>query len=196
MTEAAKATTISSFNPTGDAPLISPEVDLRDFAFIPVEVRRLLTSETWLAANGDEKAAAVTLWLESWHQVPAGSLPDNDRMLAVLSQAGGKWRRVKEAALRGWVKCSDGRLYHPVVCEKAISAWGHKQAQRKRTEAARQTRLNKRVTASVTERAAQNVTGSNREGEGEGQTFPSQEEEFVGEVGRCDGGGWNDEEGF
>lgn len=85
MTEAAKATTISSFNPTGDAPLISPEVDLRDFAFIPVEVRRLLTSETWLAANGDEKAAAVTLWLESWHQVPAGSLPDNDRMLAVLS---------------------------------------------------------------------------------------------------------------
>jgi uncharacterized protein YdaU (DUF1376 family) len=145
-------------------PLIAAEVDLRDFYFMPVVVRRLLTSETWLSANGDEKAAAMTLWLESWHQVPAGSLPDNDKMLAILSQAGGKWRRVKAVALRNWKKCSDGRLYHPVVCEEAKKAWEKKIAQRQRTQAARTARRNKTVTGSVTE----DVTGSNRQGQGQG----------------------------
>lgn len=111
------------------APLVPADLDLRDFPFMPVDVRRLLTSETWLTATGDQKSAAMTLWLESWHQVPAGSLPDNDRMLSILSQAGGKWKKVKAAALRGWVKADDGRLYHPVVCEKAIEAGERKQAQ-------------------------------------------------------------------
>ncbi len=103
-------------------PLVPKDVDLRDFAFMPLDVRRLLTSETWILGNGDERAAAMTLWLESWHQVPAGSLPNNDRMLAHLSQCP-KWSRVREHALRGWEDGGDGRLYHPVVCEKALEAW-------------------------------------------------------------------------
>jgi len=110
-------------------PLVHADLDLRDFPFMPVDIRRLLTSETWLTASGDEKAAAMTLWLESWHQMPAGSLPDNDKMLAILSQAGSKWKRVRTAALQGWIKCTDGRLYHPVVCEKAIEAWERKRTQ-------------------------------------------------------------------
>ena len=105
------------------APLVEAEIDLRNFTYMPVEVRRLLTSETWLTLTGDEARTAMTLWLESWHQVPAGSLPDNDRMLSILSQAGPAWPQVREGALRNWVKCSDGRLYHPVVCEKAREAW-------------------------------------------------------------------------
>lgn len=68
----------------------------------------------------------MTLWLESWHQVPCGSLPNNDRMLAHLSQAGAKWSRVRAAALRGWVKCSDGRLYEPGLAEAAKRAWAAK----------------------------------------------------------------------
>lgn len=35
-------------------------------------------------------------------------------------------------ALKGWVECSDGRLYHTVVAEKANEAWKHRQAQRDR----------------------------------------------------------------
>lgn len=128
-------------------PLTPADCDLRSFEFMQVDIRRLLTSETWLLANGDESKAAMTLWLESWHQVPAGSLPDNDRMLAVLSQAGGTWRKVKTAALRGWIKCSDGRLYHPVVCEKAAEAWEKKQAQQNRTAAATRARMAKKATA-------------------------------------------------
>lgn len=111
------------------APLTPADCDLRDFAFMPVDIRRLLTSETWITGTGDERAAAMSLWLESWHQVPAGSLPDNDRMLAHLAQCP-TWKKSREHVLRGWVKADDGRLYHPVVAEKALEAWLEKLAQR------------------------------------------------------------------
>jgi hypothetical protein len=51
------------------------------------------------------------------------------------------WKKVRSAGgLRGWIKCSDGRLYHPVVAEKAREAWLSKIAHRARTEAARRAR--------------------------------------------------------
>jgi hypothetical protein len=64
------------------APLTPPDCVLRDFQFMPMDVQRLLKSDTWVLGSGDERAAAMTLWLESWHQVPAGSLPKQDKMLA------------------------------------------------------------------------------------------------------------------
>lgn len=118
--------------------------------------------------NSDEKVAALTLWCKSWHQVPAASLPDNERMLSVLSEAGAKWQKVRDHALRGWVKCGDGRLYHPVVAEKAVEAWNIKQARKARTEAARAAKSARQteqraasVTESVTTPATEPVTGSN-----------------------------------
>lgn len=89
---------------------------------MPVETDRVLKSETWIMGSGDERAAAISLWFQSWHQVPAGSLPQKDEVLAHLAVCS-KWKKVKVHALRGWVLCSDGRLYHPVVCEKALEAW-------------------------------------------------------------------------
>lgn len=105
------------------SPLVPADVDLTDFAFMPVEFSRLLQSETWVLSNDAEKVAALTLWGRSWHEVPAGSLPDDDRMLAHLSGAGSRWKRVKPMAMRGWQLADDGRYYHPVVCEKALEAW-------------------------------------------------------------------------
>ncbi len=104
-------------------PLTPKNCDLRDFQFMPMDVRRLLTSETWVTGSADEKCAAMSLWLESWHQVPAASLPDNEKMLAHLSGAGSKWKKVKPHVLRSWTEGGDGRLYHPVVAEKALEAW-------------------------------------------------------------------------
>lgn len=125
------------------APLTPADCDLQDFAFMPLDVARLRDSE--LASNETPEAcwAAVLLWAASWHQVPAASIPDDDMWIA--KQAGyqlrGKidkaWAQVRAGALRGWVKCSDGRLYHPVVAEKARDAWQAKLEQRWRTECAR-----------------------------------------------------------
>lgn len=132
------------------APLVPAEVDLRDFAFMPLDVQRLRDSD--LASDETPEAcwAAVLLWCASWHQVPAGSIPDSDEWQAKHAgyKAQGRiapgWRKVKRGALRGWVACSDGRLYHPVIAEKAIDAWRSKLRQRWSTECGRIKKHNQR----------------------------------------------------
>ena len=107
------------------APLVAPDTDLRDFGFMPLDVDRLRDSDFAARTSGDEFRAGIFLWCAAWHQIPAASLPDDD---VVLSQLAGYGRAVRECrgaragALHGFVKCTDGRLYHPVVAEKAIAA--------------------------------------------------------------------------
>lgn len=113
-------------------PLTPPDCDLRGFAWMPLDVRRLLDSDLWILSTGDELKAAIALWAKAWQQVPAASLPDDDRLLRHLSGAGEAWPRVKEMALRGFQRCSDGRLYHAVLAEKALEAWAERQRQRDR----------------------------------------------------------------
>lgn len=115
---------------------------------MPLDVVRLRDSD--LAALEEPGAcwAAVLLWCASWHQLPAASLPDDDRILAQLAGFGRvvkEWMKVKPGSLRGWVLCSDGRLYHPVVAEKAREAWQGKIEQRWRTECARIKKYNQRT---------------------------------------------------
>lgn len=151
-------------------PLVPADCDLRGYHFMPLDVVRLLDSSLFARSTGEEFKAAVALWCKSWTQIPAGSLPDDDRDLAYLSGAGARWSKIKTIALMHWVKCSDGRLYHPVVAEKAIEGWKARQAQRARTEAARQARAALRqstqtrnetiITTSVTEGPTHNVTTS------------------------------------
>lgn len=114
-------------------PLTPPDCDLRDFSFMPLDASRLLDSDLFALSTGDEFKAALSLWCKCWLQVPAASLPNDDRVLAHLSGAGAKWRKVKDMALRGFVLCSDGRLYHTVVAEKAKDAWAKKQSYRDRS---------------------------------------------------------------
>jgi len=116
-------------------PMTPAECDLRGMPFMPIDVIRLLDSDLFALATGDEFKAAFALWGKSWFQVPAGSLPVDDRVLAHLSgHRGGPWSDVRDMALRGWTQCSDGRLYHPVVAEKAIDAWGRRGKWRERED--------------------------------------------------------------
>lgn len=129
------------------APLTPPECDLRDFPFLPLDVARLRRSKAWLKAQRKPALGfyAVNLWTASWHEVPAGSLEDDDDVLADLAMCHlAKWRQVREEVLRGWLKCSDGRLYHAVVAEKARCAWDKKLQQRWRTECGRIKKHNQR----------------------------------------------------
>lgn len=110
-------------------PLVPAHVDLRDFPFMPLDVARLRDSAIVDEVSGDEFRAAILLWCASWHQVPAGSLPNDTKQLSKFAGYGrvvSEWEKVAEGALYGWVECSDGRLYHPVVAEKAIEAWEKK----------------------------------------------------------------------
>jgi hypothetical protein len=103
-------------------PLTPPGCDLRGLPYMPLDVTRLLDSDMFAEATGDEFKAAVSLWCKSWTQIPAGSLPNKDPVLAHLSGNAAKWKRIKAGAMRGWILCSDDRWYHPVVAEKVLAA--------------------------------------------------------------------------
>ena len=123
----------------GIAPLVSSEIDLRDFAFMPLDVTRLRDSDLTAITSGDGFRAAVLLWCAAWHQIPASSLPMDDRMLAKLAGYGrdlAGWQSIKAEALHGFVECDDGRLYHPTIAEKANEAWEAKLRRRARVQAA------------------------------------------------------------
>lgn len=110
-------------------PPVPEEADLKDFGFTPIFRARLFGSAFHARSTDAEWRAGVTLWLKSWDQVPAGSLPDDDIDLCRLAELGRDlktWRKVKAGAMRGWKKCSDGRLYHAVVAEVVIHAWSGK----------------------------------------------------------------------
>ncbi|WP_244109613.1 YdaU family protein [Burkholderia cenocepacia] len=110
-------------------PLTPADCDLRNFREMPIDVPRLLGSDLVHDESPEACWSAMLLWCVSWHEVPAGSMPDNDEWLA--KRAGywhkGKldptWHDVRDGALHGWIKCSDGRLYHPVLAEKVNASW-------------------------------------------------------------------------
>lgn len=124
-------------------PPVPADADLRDFAFMPLDVHRLRDSDLAATASAEEFRAAVLLWCAAWHQLPAGSLPSDDRVLASLvgfgrgEKAIEAWKQVKEVALDGFFLCNDGRLYHGVIAEKACESWQRKRESSERREAHR-----------------------------------------------------------
>jgi hypothetical protein len=143
--------------------LVSAEVDLRDFAYMPLDVVRLRDSDLSGCASAEEFRCAVLLWCAAWHQKPAASLPDIDSVLAILAGLGrdvATWETLKDGAMRGWIKCDDGRWYHPVVAEKAREAWEQKLARKARTDAARRAKLLQAAGSSPPPDVAISVTGS------------------------------------
>lgn len=108
------------------APLTPPDCDLRAFRDVPFDIGRFRDSTLVSHEEPEAIVAAILLWGVAWHQVPAASLPDDDKLLARYAGYGrsvDKWLEVREGALRGFVLCSDGRLYHRVLAEKANNSW-------------------------------------------------------------------------
>lgn len=96
---------------------------------MPLMVARLRKSKAWVKAKRNPALGfyMINLWTAAWHEQPAGSLEDDDDVLADAAMCDpAKWAKVREDALRGWVKCDDGRLYHPVVCEQVLNSWKSK----------------------------------------------------------------------
>lgn len=115
-------------------PLTDADADLTSFKDMPFEVTRFAKSDLVAFASAEAILAALMLWGSSWHSRPAGSLTNDDRALMRAAGFGrgaeAAWQAVKADALRGWVECSDGRLYHPVVAEKVGVAWKSRLKQR------------------------------------------------------------------
>lgn len=124
-------------------PPVPADIDVQGMRGFILDVDKLLASELWALCSGDEAKAAVSLWCRAWRQTPPGSLPDDDRVLAAFSGAGARWKKVRQMALRGFVKCSDGRLYHTLICENAAQTAEKRRAFQERTAAATEARRRK-----------------------------------------------------
>ncbi len=90
-----------------------------------LNVERLLASELWAVATGEQLKAAFALWCRAWKQVPAASLPNDMKIIAAFSGMGREpmFNRHKHVVMRGFVLCSDNRWYHRTLAEDANRAW-------------------------------------------------------------------------
>jgi hypothetical protein len=136
-------------------PPVPPEVDLRGLDYMPFRGHHLLGSEFHARCNDAEWRAGVTLWWAAWNQVPASSLPDDDVALARLADLGRDvkaWKKLRANALHGFVKCSDGRLYHHFLAAQALIAWDKRKKEREKKRLWRQGKtVDKTVTTAGTE---------------------------------------------
>lgn len=118
-------------------PLVGEEVELRGFAGFMLDVDRLLSSELVALSTKESIGCALLLWARAWKQSPPASLPNDDRVLANFAGVTpARWKKLKAMALRGFVLCSDNRLYHRVLAEEARNAWQKRSEYRRRRDAA------------------------------------------------------------
>lgn len=139
-------------------PLVPVECDVQHLPYMPLSVDAFLNSDLFLEATDEEFRGAVTAWMRAWKQVPASSLPNDDRKLAALLNYGRdieSFKAIKSQALRGFVACSDGRLYHPLIAEHAIKAWRRSQAMSKGGKASAAKR---KASANSTSKRAKSVS--------------------------------------
>lgn len=116
-------------------PLTPPDCDCTDLDGFMLNVERLMASELVALHNHEIVAATLFLWCRAWKQLPAASLPDDDRINAAFARMPlARFKKLKNGVLHGFVKCSDGRLYHNYLASEAIKAWDRKIAFRKRRE--------------------------------------------------------------
>jgi hypothetical protein len=156
-------------------PPIPAEADLGDWPYTPIIRDKLFGSSFHSRATDSEWRAGVTLWLKSWEQVPAGSLPDDDVDLCRLAELGRDlrtWRKVKTGALRGWYRCSDGRLYHPFVAEVVLAAYGKRRSASDKGKLGAQKRWHPGNATATKRDATANGTGIDMDGTGISQLMP------------------------
>lgn len=165
-------------------PLTTIEHDVSGLDGFMLDTDKLMASELVALASGEEFKAAVCLWCRAWKQVPAGSLPNDERVLAAFSGAGKTWPKVREVALRGFILCSDGRLYHKTLCDDVRRAALAKAKRKERTKAATEARNVHRYVDRYVEQSDDVTKSHRRDGtikEEKGTLSSSQKEQGVDE---------------
>lgn len=105
------------------------DVDLSGMDFMPVFDSRLTKSKAWLRAKNWRGGGPglgfclFNLWIAAFRAVPAGSLEDDDDVLADAANCDiAYWTEIKDKALTGW-QLAEGRWHHPVVSQICWGLW-------------------------------------------------------------------------
>jgi uncharacterized protein YdaU (DUF1376 family) len=122
--------------PTTPAPMVPAEVDCTDLDGFMLNVEKLMASELVALSSHEVIGAALLLWCRAWKQRPAASLPNDDKVNAAFARMPlARFRKMRDEVLRGFVLCSDGRLYHRTLAEEAATAYARKLAFQRKREA-------------------------------------------------------------
>lgn len=116
-------------------PLVPAECNMSGNDWFPLHFDRLRKSKWWRRASDMARARNIMLWGEAYKQVPAGSMPDDDDELAEAAGFGmdvEAFIAAKAEIMAPWKFCSDGRWYHPTVCEMVLDAWERASERRKK----------------------------------------------------------------
>ncbi len=109
---------------SSDVPPPIPEhTNLQSMRWFKMDIMSLLNSDFVHKATHEELGAAFLLWTKSVHQLPAGSLPNDDVVLARMAgfdPRSKRWKKSRDMILYGWTLRSDGRLYHPTVADTVL----------------------------------------------------------------------------
>lgn len=103
-----------------------------------LDLEQISQSDTWALSSPEIRPWLLMLWSVSWQQVPCGSLPGEDAIIA--ARIGMKlplFNKHKAILLRGWQLADDGRLYHPIITERVLSMLETKQKEKDRKAAYR-----------------------------------------------------------
>ena len=150
-------------------PPVPEECTMGNNDYFPLYFRRLRKSRWWRGASDLARSRNIDLWGEAYEQQPAGSLPDDDIDLADAAGFGrdvASFQKVKAEILTPWILCSDGRWYHPTVCEVVLDLW-EKGSVRRKNDAQRAKEYRDRVRQGIVTPKAHNVT---RDGHAPGVT--------------------------
>lgn len=118
-------------------PPVPGDLDLRAFPKMFVDTGVVLGSALADVEKTPPDAfrAAMLLQFMCWQSVPAASLPyDERRLAAMIGVSAQRWKTIREAALNGFVLCSDRRLYHRSVVEEALNASAYRSKQSARAK--------------------------------------------------------------
>lgn len=76
-------------------------------------------ADCWTLLSEMERPFLVMMLLQSWRQLPCGSLPESDllmsRLIGVDSE---QWLQLKPRILCGWYLAANHRFYHPLMVER------------------------------------------------------------------------------
>lgn len=97
-----------------------------------LDYEQIEQSSTWALASAEAKPWLLMLWFTAWKQVPCGSLPADEQVIAALIGIAPKvWQKHSKVLLRGWSEVG-GRLYHDTLARRV-----HEMMTRRRSDSDR-----------------------------------------------------------
>jgi hypothetical protein len=104
-----------------DAPPYPQEVAAKGW-HPELQIDRILTSDTWILAEDDERPWLLRIWFEAWRSVPAGSMPGDRKLFARRIGCTAPFLQAHaETLLRGWQMAADGRMYHVFITQQVVA---------------------------------------------------------------------------